>query len=125
MTKVEDFKKFIKTKPELIKYIQNNQMTWQKFYEIYDLYGEDSDVWQKYQSEDRTIPSVADGINKITNIVKSMDMESIKSHINTAQKAIDFMSDLTSKKSINENVIGNNLNKGPVKPRPLNKFFED
>lgn len=125
MTKVEEFKEFLKTKPELIKYVENGQMTWQKFYEIFDIYGRDESVWQKYKSVDRAIPGVNEGISKITSIVKNMDMESIKSHINTAQKAIDFMADLTSKNSNNIPSIGNNLNKGPVNPRPLNKFFED
>ena len=124
MTKMEEFKNFIKTKPELIKYVEDGSMTWQKFYEIYDIYGTDNSVWDKYKIEDRAIPGVADGINKITNLVKNMDMESIKSHINTAQKAIDFMADLTTKKSNVPSGLGN-LNKGPVSPRPLNKFFED
>ena len=36
--KQEEFKNFVRTKPELIKYVQNGKMTWQKFY---DLYGTD------------------------------------------------------------------------------------
>ena len=37
----ETFKEFISKKPELIDYIKNGEMTWQKFYELYDIYGED------------------------------------------------------------------------------------
>lgn len=128
MSKREEFKNFVKTKPELVRYVQSGEMTWQKFYEIYDLYGNNSEVWNKYKNPDnetRAIPSVAEGIEKFTNIVKNVDMESIKSHINTAQKAIDFMQDLTVKKGINPDGIVNTLNKGPASPRPLNKFFED
>ena len=55
-------------------------------------------------------------------MVKNVDVDSIKNHINTAQKAIDFVTDLTTKK---ETPSLGNLNKGPVAPRPLNKFFED
>ena len=40
--KQEEFKNFVRTKPELIKYVQNGKMTWQKFYELYDLYGTDN-----------------------------------------------------------------------------------
>lgn len=119
--KSEAFKNFVKTRPELISYVQNGKMTWQKFYELYDLYGEDKAVWDKYILEDRT--GVTDSINKITNMVKNVDVDSIKSHINTAQKAIDFVQDLTKKEPMPN--LNNNLNKGPVSPRPLNKFFED
>lgn len=127
MAKMDEFKNFVKTKPALAHFIENGQMTWQKFYEIYDLYGEKSEVWNKYlvNDERRSTPNVTEGIEKITNLVKNVDMESIKSHINSAQKAIDFMQDLTVKKGINSNSLTNNLNKGPVSPRPLNKFFED
>lgn len=119
--KQEEFKNFVRTKPELIKYVQNGEMTWQKFYELYDLYGTDESIWNKYILRDRS--GVEDSISKITNMVKNVNVDSIKSHINTAQKAIDFVSDLT-KKNLTSN-IAENLTKGPVSPRPLNKFFED
>ena len=119
--KQEEFKNFVRTKPELIKYVQNGEMTWQKFYELYDLYGTDESIWNKYILRDRS--GVEDSISKITNMVKNVNMDSIKSHINTAQKAIDFVSDLTKKNPTSN--IAENLTKGPVSPRPLNKFFED
>lgn len=125
MTKKEEFKNFVKTKPYLIKYVENNEMTWQKFYEIYDLYGADEKVWEKYLSQDRNLKNlnVSEGLNKLTNLVKNMDLDSIKSHINTAQKAIDLVQDLTLKKGLDKTTL--NINKGPSSPRPLNKFFED
>ena len=119
--KQEEFKNFVRTKPELIKFVQNGEMTWQKFYELYDLYGTDENVWNKYILNDRN--EVEDSISKITNMVKNVDVDSIKSHINTAQKAIDFVTDLTKKNDVSNPAP--NLAKGPVSPRPLNKFFED
>ena len=115
--KSEEFKAFVRNKPELIKYVQNGEMTWQKFYEIYDLYGDDEKVWNKYILKDNN-----EGINRITDIVKNVNIDSIKEHRGTAQKAIDFVSDLTSKNP--EKAIGDII-KGPTTPRPLNKFFED
>ncbi len=117
--KIDEFKSFVKTKPELIKFVKNGETTWQKLYEIYDLYGEKNEAWDKYLIDDRNIE---EGLSKISNMVKNVDVDSIKNHINTAQKAIDFVTDLTTKK---ETPSLGNLNKGPVAPRPLNKFFED
>ena len=112
---------FLNSSFSLIKFVKEDKMTWQKFYELYDLYGTDESIWNKYILRDRS--GVEDSISKITNMVKNVNVDSIKSHINTAQKAIDFVSDLT-KKNPTPN-IAENLAKGPVSPRPLNKFFED
>ena len=100
MNKKDEFKEFVRNKPELATFVANGKMTWQKFYELYDLYGKDSSVWEKYQSiDERVTPNLTDGINKITNMVKNVDMDSIKNHINTAQKALDLVQDFTTKKS--------------------------
>ncbi len=44
MASVDSFKGFVKKNPILITFVRNNEMTWQKFYEIYDLYGEDKNI---------------------------------------------------------------------------------
>ena len=41
-------KNFVKLHPSFASYIKNGSMTWQKFYEMFDLYGEDSSVWNEY-----------------------------------------------------------------------------
>jgi len=112
MSKLDEFKSFVATKPELSSYVKNGQMTWQKFYELYDLYGTDDRVWKDYSS-------ISDNnLNKIKDMIKNVDMESIKEHINTAQKALDIVQELTGKGSSN---VASTL----TSPRPLNKFFED
>ena len=45
MSKIDDFKLFAKKNPSFANYIKDGSMTWQKFYELYDMYGEDSSVW--------------------------------------------------------------------------------
>ena len=116
MNKKEEFKRFASLHPELVKYIKNGNMSWQKFYEIYDIYGEDSNAWSEYLNNTNTNNS----LNQITKMVKNVDMDSIQKHINTAQKALGFISELTTKNPSSVNVA-----KGPITPRPLNKFFED
>ena len=39
-------------------------MTWQKFYEIYDLYGKDNAIWNDYLGKKETISNIT---NNTTN----------------------------------------------------------
>jgi len=117
MDKKELFKEFAKSHPELLNSIKNGESSWQKLYEVYDIYGEDDRAWSTYFNKSEP---VSNNFNNITDIVKNIDMESVQKHINTAQKALGLVQELTGKGAgISEAV------KGPVSPRPLNKFFED
>ncbi len=115
MNKKEEFKKFIKNKPELVNYIKNKEMTMQGFYEIYDIYGDNIEAWKPYLDKEDNIISP----QKFGEILKNLDLDTIEKHINTAQKALGVVGDLTSKSTIADAI------KGPLTSRPLNKFFED
>lgn len=107
----EQFKEFVRNKPELSEYVNDNLMTWQKFYELYDLYGEDDRIWNKYTTKNT---------NKVSQIIEKIDPDNLQKHIESAQKALDIFSELANKTS--ENITQN------VKPnieRPLTKFFGD
>ncbi len=119
MSKKEDFKEFMRNKPELVDYIRNKEMTLQGFYELYDVYGAEDKVWEKYE---RSTPSSPINPTNITNIMKNINIDEIQKHINTAQKALGVVEDLTTKNTAS---AASNAIKGPLSPRPLNKFFED
>ncbi len=119
MDKKEEFKKFVKTKPSLIDHINNGDMSWQKFYELYDLYGDDRSVWDKYGSIKKESGM---NIGKINDLIKNVNMDSIQEHIGTAQKALGFVQELTNKGASNVSKVAG---KGPSAPRPINKFFGD
>ena len=123
MNRKEEFRSFIKDKPYLASYVQNGTMSWQKFYELFDLYGANNDVWNKYSDVRNT--NLNDQLTKLSDLVKNVNLESIKGHISTAQKALDLVSDLTTKNASDALSTVTNLTKGPTQPRPLNKFFED
>lgn len=110
----ESFKLFAKSHPELLKYIKSGEMTWQKFYEIYDIYGEDETAWSPYLSSNNL------NIGSIKDIFKNIDTKSIQNHINNAQKAIGVVQELAGKKGVGDIAI-----KGPLSPRPISKIFED
>ncbi len=112
MDKKQEFKNFVSLHPELVTYIKNKENTWQDFYEIYDIYGENESAWSKYFNK-QTNP---DSIGELTKLVKSINMDNIQKHINNAQKAVTLIQELTSKGE--SNLITKT-------PRPITKFFGD
>ena len=112
MDKKNAFKEFASSHPELLTYIKNKQNTWQDFYEIYDIYGESDDAWNKYFDNTSTDSS----IGELTSIFKNINMENVQKHINNAQKAVSLIQELTNKGT--SNVINKT-------PRPITKFFGD
>lgn len=118
MSKKDDFKEFIKTKPELVDYVKNGEMSWQKFYEVYDIYGSDRGVWDKYSSVNTEKSNV--NIQKFGDLMKGVNMDSIQEHIGTAQKALGFVQELAG-----SGKTPSIKPKGPTSARPINKFFGD
>ena len=112
--KKDEFKKFVSTHPELITHVKNKEYSWQDLYEVYDLYGESPEVWNKYfnGSETNNVTS----ISELKNILKNVNMDNVQKHINNAQKAVGLIQELT-KKSIPDIV--------DKTPRPITKFFGD
>ena len=51
--KLDAFKEFVRTNPFLIGYIRSGKKSWQDFYEMYDLYGEDEDAWANFLKEEK------------------------------------------------------------------------
>lgn len=125
MSKKDEFKIFASKHPELVKYIKNGEMTWQSFYEIYDIYGEQDSAWASYlrtETTKSTTSSPTASFKTITDKLKNIDMDSIQHHINTAQKALGIVQELTSKGAAGAGVASA---AEAVNPRPINKIFED
>lgn len=122
MDKKEAFKEFVRKHPNLTRYIKNHNETWQKLYEIYDIYGEDVKAWEPYFEETKSTNTTQSTSNfDFKDVMKNIDLNQIQEHIKSAQKALGFIEELTNKGASNLN----NLPKGPTSPRPLNKFFGD
>lgn len=104
----ESFKQFVRSRPELADYVIENNVSWQKLYETYDMYGESSDVWNKYIPKSKSI----------SDIFTKLDTNTLQEHIKNAQKALAIISELTTKSNDN---LENNIK--PSIERPINKFF--
>jgi len=118
MERKEEFKKFVRTKPNLISYVNNGNMTWQKFYEMWNLYGDDVSVWSDYETKNISTEETKNSITfgEILNTIKRIDMNSVKEGINGLQKALAIIQEFTKK----DDDTPNNY-----EARPVYKKFED
>lgn len=95
MGKKELFKIFIGKHPEILKYIKNKEMTFQDFFEIYDIYGEEASIWDKYFKEEQITNDTR--LKELSGLLKNINIDSIEHHVNNAQKVIGIIQELTKK----------------------------
>ena len=119
----EEFKSFVRKNPSLITYVNNNSMTWQKFYEMYDMYGESNDIWNNYLNttsnnivKTNTLSSSENAFRELVNTVKGINLEKVQKGINSLQKTISLVQELGS---------SNNTTPKEYERRPIYKHFED
>lgn len=115
----DKFKSFVKQNPQLIKYVKSGDMTWQNFYEMYDLYGEEDNVWNDYLGNKEETDSKINttiGLTDFLAWLKTVDLDSLKEGIGNVQRVLGVVQDLTNK---------DNKKEDTYKPRPLYKHFED
>lgn len=128
MNKKEEFKNFVSSHPRLVSVVKDKTHSWQDLFEVYDLYGTDESLWESYLSnkdinKDLDRSESADkmsSLTELTKLFKNVNIDNVQKYIDTAQKAIGVIQELTGSKSA-ETLIS----KGPSVARPINKIFED
>jgi len=85
----EDFKKFVRKNPNLAKYVENKKMTWQQFYELFDLYGENNSVWDSFKETGSNNGNVVNTIREFINLFKGIDLETVQNTLSSINKVID------------------------------------
>ena len=118
----EQFKQFVKDNPSLITYVNSKEKTWQEFYELYDLYGDEKTVWSKYLSNEKESKQEAVKENNafadLVAFLKTINLDSLQEGINSVQRVLGVFQDFSNKDTKVEE-------KKEYKPRPLYKHFED
>lgn len=123
MTKIEEFKNFVKKNPNLINYVKENKMSWQSFYELYDIYGEDNSIWNNYLKKEEsrketnnTQKSNNISLGSVMDMVKNIDPNKLQDNLTSLQKAIDLFGGMLTKNEPSTN---------DYKPRPIYRRFDD
>lgn len=125
MTKIDNFKSFVRRNPNLITYVREKNTSWQELYELYDLYGEDPTIWNKYLNkeekkieEQTTSTSNTNPLNNILTMAKNIDADKLQDGLTSIQKAVDLFGGLLVKDK-------ENSTKSDYLPRPVYKRFDD
>lgn len=115
----EEFKKFVQKHPNLIDYVNNKKMTWQQFYEMYDLYGENNSIWNNFENNNSSKETSSIGlitaIKEFLGLFKGIDLNTVQKTLTSLDKAIEAFKGFNN----NENVSNN------YEERPKYKYFED
>ena len=97
-----------------------------KLYEMYDLYGENHSIWNPYFNDSNigqmnkettanTQSTIGDtSLKEIFNMIKSMDLDTVKKGVDGLQKAVVLLQDLTATKKQDQ-----------YQARPLYRHLED
>jgi hypothetical protein len=126
MTNIDSFKLFVKKNPNLITYVRSGDMSWQKFYELYDLYGEDHSVWNDYlvkkdirKENDRVTTNnniSSSYLSNIFDMVKNIDADKLQNGITSMQKAIGLFGEM---------LVKDKTDVSTYMPRPIYRKFDD
>lgn len=108
----EKFKDFVRNNPILLKYVKDGKMTWQNFYEIYDLYGDDKEAWKDYLIKEE--PKQKTNFD-LQNFLKTLDLDGIQNGVSSLQRVLSLLEDMTTKQDVQKD----------YKPRPIYKHFDD
>ncbi len=115
---LNDFKSFVRERPSLANYVNNNEMTWQKFYEMYELYGANNSIWDKYITTSASTSSTS--IKDMLGMFKNVNMNDLQDGINSLQKGIGYLQDMVKSKAKDIPV-----RKSSYEPRPMYRHFDD
>ena len=117
----ESFKSFARNHTELANYVMSEKTSWQKLYELYEIYGENSSIWSDYFKNTPTaVTETADlssNIKELMQNIKNIDLNSVQKGITNIQKALGLLQD-----------IGLGQGKTPqstYERRPLYEHFDD
>jgi len=124
MNKKEKFKEYIRKHPSLVKSVNGGVITWQGLYELYDIYGENDDVFKEFYTEEKkVVETSSDEKISLKNIIltfKEINVDEIKKNLESMQKTLTFLEEFVLPDKKEEKLIETVVN-----PKPLDNFFED
>ncbi|MGI6324513.1 MAG: spore coat protein YlbD [Bacilli bacterium] len=118
MSKIDQFKTFVRKHPNLVTHVNSGRTTWQKLFEMWDLYGEEHSVWNEYLTTETNNQSEF-GLGDVLNNLRNINVDSINKGLSGLQKALSLAQELFVKRESPNNA------EEPYIPRPIHRHFDD
>ena len=118
----ESFKSFARGHTELANYVMNGKTNWQRLYELYEIYGENSSIWDDYFSTSNSSFSSGESdlsstLKELMQNIRNIDLNSVQKGITNIQKAVGLLQNIG---------LGQGQNStSSYEPRPLYQHFDD
>ena len=109
MDRKEEFKTFVRKYHSFAEYVGNKSTSWQELYELWDMYGDDDNVFKKYKT------TTSNDLGNIISSIKNINMNNVKKNLNSIEKGIKLLQDFVKKEDVMPTYT----------PRPIFKKFED
>ena len=119
---LESFKSFVKEKPDLIDYVKRKEMSWQEFYNLYELYGPNHNIWDKYLKVGSASSSSSFSFKDMLGMFKNIDMNEVQKGIGSLQKGIGYLQNMVAERTAKNTP---ETKKSSYEPRPMHKYFDD
>ena len=95
ISKLDEFKLFIKDQEEVLDKIHKGELSWQKVYEIYDLYGPSNALFKQPQNETRNSKQSNNQINNALKAFQDIDMDKISNNLQSIQKVLGIFGEFS------------------------------
>ena len=103
MSKLEEFKEFIKDKDYIINKVHNKEVSWQELYETFDKHGIEHELFKKKEINNPSLLS-KEGISKAINSFKDIDLDKVSNSLDSIKKVVTTIQEITKSDTITQDL---------------------
>ena len=86
MDSLDEFKNFVRQKPEISSWVLDGKYNWQQLYEMFTMYGKDHEIWQQMAK-----PSSPASNIDLLQLLKNIDIETLIAGMQGLEKILDLV----------------------------------
>ena len=125
MTKKDEFKIFASKNKYLANAVNSGKTTWQKLFEMFDIYGEKSDIWNSFKivKEVKEEKNLSSTVKSVIDNIKKIDVDKLEENIGSLQKALGFLEEIVVTKDSKKEDKPKKEKKKSI--NDIERFFDD